>query len=124
MDTLPPHPKKVKHSSELGAPLHNISDISDEGVVEEASTTDPVSEFLGAMIADSSEDENDPLQSLGQEDKVGPDLDCKLQKMVHLGMRLDASKMRDKEAAKVLRPENCPNLAIPRVNPDIWALMG
>ena len=70
-------PKKVKHSSEL----HNISDISDEGVEEDASTNDPVTEFWGTMSADSSGDENDPLeelvQSLAQEDKAVSDLDCK-----------------------------------------------
>ena len=104
----PPH-GKMKPSSALGAPLHNISDISDDEVEEEASTNDPVVEFLGAMSADSSGDEDDPLhklvQSLPQEDRVGPDLDSKLQKMVQLGMRLDTKKMKDKEeAAKFLRP--------------------
>ena len=82
-----------------------------------------MTELLGAMSADLSGDEDDPLhervQSLAQEDKVGPDLDSKLQKMA-----LDASKMREKEeATKVLRPGNCSYLAIPRVNPNIWFIM-
>ena len=42
-----PQSTQVKHSSELEAPLHNISDISDERVEEEASTNDPVTEFWG-----------------------------------------------------------------------------
>ena len=76
-----------------------------------------MAEFLGTMSADSSGDEDDPLQelvqSLAQEDKMGPDW---ARDQIH-------QNMRDKEeTAKVLSPENCPNLA--KFNPDIWALKG
>ena len=65
------------------------------------------------------------VQFFGQEDLLGPKLDAKIAKMVDVGLRLDVSKLRDKEEAqKILRPENCKTLAVPRVNTEIWPLMG
>lgn len=80
-------------------------------------------------ISDASDSEEDFVQDLmsyfGQEEALGPDLDPKLKNMVDLGLRMNVSRMQDKEeAAKILRPANCESLVPPKVNPDIWAIMG
>ena len=89
---------------------------------------DPIQSLLEDISSESEEEGDEALQDLmnyfGQEENLGPDLDSKVKHMADLGLRMDASRIRDKEEAqKILRPANCEALAPPKVNPDIWSIM-
>ena len=73
-------------------------------------------------------DANDQLEQLADffesEEKCGPEVSGGLAKTLNRGMRsrIAASKI-DEVADKYLRPKNCDNLSVPKVNPEIWDKM-
>ena len=63
-------------------------------------------------------------QFYSQNSQTGPKVNDKLSKLIHTMLRAKVSdeKMKEK-AGRFRRPQNCENLVLPKVNPEIWSKM-
>ena len=63
-------------------------------------------------------------QFYSQDSQTGPKVNDKLRKLIDTMLRAKVSdeKMKEK-AGRFKRPQNCENLVLPKVNPEIWSKM-
>ena len=135
-------PSKHKKTSNRDRNAHEMSDSYYESDSYSDCSYESGGEFSGDELeaqfdelAKGSEDSpvnddeaNDQLEQLADffesEEKCGPEVSGGLAKTLNRGMRsrIAANKI-DEVADKYLRPKNCDNLSVPKVNPEIWDKM-
>ena len=95
------------------------NDPSLEAAPPEPSSLNEVSEQpFGGDLFDGLE------QFYSQDSQTGPKVNDKLSKLIYTMLRAKVSDQKMKEkAGRFRRPQNCENLVLPKVNPEIWSKM-
>lgn len=80
---------------------------------------------LEALCGNNDEQEPelyaDIVQFFDKEEKLGTDVSVRTADLVKAAMRVSMSHSKEKELTeKIFRPENCPSLIVPKINPEIW----
>lgn len=70
---------------------------------------------------DQEPDLQDLIDIFEVQDKCGPEVSSKLAAVMNSGIRAHVSDEKVKELVeKYLRPANCGNMTVPKVNPEVW----